>query len=51
MTLLEENPEAVLVLRADEGADFGRVVRAIDITRSAGGAKLIIPTRYQDKAP
>ena len=51
VTLLEENPEAVLVLRADEGADFGRVVRAIDITRSAGGAKLIIPTRYQDKAP
>ncbi|HOF40221.1 MAG TPA: biopolymer transporter ExbD, partial [Candidatus Hydrogenedentes bacterium] len=48
--LLTAEPEAVLVLRADEGADFGRVLRAIDITRSAGGARMIIPTRYRDVA-
>ncbi|MEA3365674.1 MAG: biopolymer transporter ExbD [Candidatus Hydrogenedentes bacterium] len=46
--LLRENPDAVFVLRADENADFGRVVRAIDIARDAGGAKLIIPTRYKE---
>ncbi len=50
VALLTADPEAVLVLRADEGADFGRVLRAIDITRNAGGARLIIPTRYQDSA-
>ena len=48
VALLTEDPEAVFVLRADENADFGRVVRAIDIARHAGGAKLIIPTRYED---
>jgi biopolymer transport protein ExbD len=48
VTLLREEPQAILVLRADEGADFGRVVRAIDITRNAGGAKLVIPTRYEE---
>ncbi len=47
LALLREAPDAILVLRADEDADFGRVVRAIDITRNAGGAKLIIPTRYE----
>jgi len=46
--LLRENPDAVFVLRADENAEFGRVVRAIDIARDAGGAKLIIPTRYKE---
>ncbi len=46
--LLRDEPDAVLVLRADEGASFGRVVRAIDIARSAGGARLVIPTRYED---
>lgn len=48
LALLRENPEAVFVLRADENAGFGRVVRAIDIARDAGGAKLIIPTRYDE---
>ena len=47
VTLLRDEPEAILVLRADEGASFGRVVRAIDIARSAGGARLVIPTRYE----
>lgn len=44
-TLLEAEPGATLVLRADEKADFGRVVRVIDIARDVGGTKLVIPTR------
>ena len=46
--LLAEDPEAVLVLRADEKADFGPVVRAIDVAREVGGTRLVIPTRYLD---
>ncbi|MBI4557556.1 MAG: biopolymer transporter ExbD [Candidatus Hydrogenedentes bacterium] len=45
--LLKSDPEAALVLRADQAADFGWVVRAIDIARQVGGAKLIIPTRQR----
>jgi biopolymer transport protein ExbD len=44
-TLLQANPKASLVLRADEGAEFGHVVRAIDIARELGGTQLVIPTR------
>ncbi len=44
-SLLKAEPEATLVLRADENADFGKAVRAIDIARSVGGTRLIIPTR------
>jgi len=43
--LLAKEPDAVLVLRADEAADFGPVVRAIDIARAVGGSHLVIPTR------
>lgn len=45
-TLLAEQQDARLVLRADEEADFGQVVRAIDIAREVGGRQLIIPTRF-----
>lgn len=48
LELLRDNPDSVFVLRADENAEFGRVVRAIDIARNAGGARLIIPTRYDE---
>jgi biopolymer transport protein ExbD len=49
---LEADPESVFVLRADEKADFGLALRAMDIARSLGaaygedgrGATLIIPT-------
>ena len=34
-----------VVLRADAQADFGRVIRAVDIARAVGGARLIIPTQ------
>jgi biopolymer transport protein ExbD len=42
--LIAGNPGARVVLRADAGADFGGVIRAIDIARSAGVVNLIIPT-------
>ena len=42
--LLAEEPGAQLILRADASADFGRVIRAIDIAREVGGEQLIIPT-------
>jgi biopolymer transport protein ExbD len=42
---IASEPDAVLALRADEGADFGTVVRAIDIAREVGGKRLVIPTR------
>lgn len=43
--LFKDDPEATLVLRADQKADFGIVIRAIDIARQFGGQRLIIPTR------
>ena len=42
--ILERDPDATLVLRADANADFGHVVRAMDIARDVGGIHLIIPT-------
>jgi biopolymer transport protein ExbD len=45
---LQADPKATFVLRADEAADFGRVVRAIDIARDVGGERLIIPTAPLD---
>ena len=42
--LLLQDPTASLVLRADREASFGRVLRAIDITREVGGSQLVIPT-------
>jgi biopolymer transport protein ExbD len=48
--LVEADPEVSLVLKADEGADFGQVMRAIDIARGAGGSRLILPTRLRDEA-
>lgn len=43
--LIKNEPGATLVLRADQKADFGAVIRAIDIAREIGGERLIIPTR------
>ena len=43
--LLDADPEATVVLRADERADFGMVLRVIDIARDIGGNRLIIPTQ------
>jgi biopolymer transport protein ExbD len=44
IALLNEDPEATLILRADEASGFGRAIAAIDIARSVGGSRLIIPT-------
>lgn len=46
---MADNPEAPLVLRADDQADFGRVLRAIDIARDVGGTRLIIPTQPMEE--
>ena len=50
-TVVAENPEATLVLRADANADFGPVVRAIDIVKEAGGVRLVIPTKGLESSP
>jgi len=42
--LLAADPETVLLLRADEAAAFQDVITVIDIARSVGGSRLIIPT-------
>ena len=42
--------DASLVLKADESADFGDVMTAIDVARSAGGSRLVLPARLKDLA-
>ncbi len=42
--LLDEGDDGIFVLRADAEANFGKVLRAIDIARDVGGDRLIIPT-------
>ena len=49
--LIVKDPEAKLVLRADAKADFGRVVRAMDIAREVGGSRLVIPTQNLPRDP
>lgn len=44
---LESNRDATFVLKADEKADFGVVLRAIDLARELGGTRLIIPARRE----
>jgi biopolymer transport protein ExbD len=51
LALKQSDPTAAVVLRADESADFGRVVRAIDIARNAGIVNLVIPTDRLGAAP
>lgn len=41
--IVEQNPEAPIVLRADANAPFAPVLRVIDLARQAGGKNLIIP--------
>ena len=49
--LIESEPSGTLSLRADRNADFGFVLRVIDIAESVGGAKLIIPTDLLEVLP
>ncbi len=44
--VVDSKPDATIVLKADKEANFGSVVSAIDIARSVGGTKLIIPTEF-----
>jgi len=46
VALLKEEPDAMLVLRADESTDFGAAIRAVDIARAVGARQLVIPTRF-----
>jgi len=45
-----ENPDAVLVLRADAGNDHGLVVRAMDAAAAEGISRLSIATIREDGA-
>ena len=49
--VLADDPRATLVLRADDRADFGRVLRVIDIARDLNAANLIIPTDLLETNP
>ena len=49
--VLAEDPSATLVLRADGQADFGRVLRVIDIARDLKVENLIIPTDLLETNP
>lgn len=49
--VLEDDPRATLVLRADDRADFGRVLRVIDIARDLNAENLIIPTVLLEENP
>lgn len=40
-----ENPELLLILEADRGADYGRVVEALDAAREAGVKRISAFTR------
>jgi biopolymer transport protein ExbD len=46
--LLAEDPEAAIVLRSHEGADFGHAIRVVDIARDVGGSRLTIRTKPLD---
>ena len=43
-TLVQESKDSKVVLRADADADFGVVIRAVDIAREVGVIQLSIPT-------
>lgn len=49
--LLAADPGVALVLRADKEADFGRVIRVIDIARELNAANLVIPTDLPEASP
>lgn len=47
--LVQSEDNATFMLRADAEASFGRVLRVIDITKTVGGDRLIIPTDLLDE--
>ena len=44
-SILESDPEAAIVLRADEQANVQQFVAILDLTRKIGAQRLIIPTQ------
>lgn len=46
-----ENPKLLLILEADRGADYGRVVEALDAAREAGVKRISAFTRKPADAP
>ncbi|MCC6144613.1 MAG: biopolymer transporter ExbD [Candidatus Hydrogenedentes bacterium] len=48
--LFAEDPEAVLVLTADKGADFQAFIDALDIARDEGGTRVVMPTEAREAA-
>lgn len=46
-----ENPELLLILEADRGADYGRVVEALDAAREAGVKRISAFTRKPADLP
>ena len=46
--LLEQDPEAAIILRSHEGADFAHAIRVVDIARDVGGSHLTISTKPLD---
>lgn len=49
--LLAADPDVTLVLRADKEADFGPVIRVIDIARELKATNLVIPTDSLEVSP
>lgn len=50
-TILAEDPEAHIVLRADASSDWQPIVQVMDIAREVGVRNLIIPTDRLEEAP
>ncbi len=48
---LAEEEEAVVVVRADQGAKHGRVVEVMDLAKRIGFSKLAIATKGAASAP
>lgn len=44
-----ENPELLLILEADRGSDYGRVIEALDAARGAGVKKISAFTTRSDE--
>ena len=49
--LMAQDPNATVVLRADEAADWQPIVSAIDILRQSGVRNMAIPTDRLEAAP
>ena len=51
ISILLEDPEARIVLRADANSDWQPIVQVMDIAREVGVRNLVIPTDRLEEAP